>query len=335
MSIGEADNCIPHFDERRRSLRRRDFLRLGLAVSFAVAAAPALAATRRLVFIHGRAQQGLDAAALKSEWLGALKRGAQTLGREFPDGIDVAFPYYGDKLDEFSRTFDIRLASEVQTRSNNPVDNEFLAFQAEVAEAVRQRAGVTDEQVDMEYGPNPRPRGPLNWEWVQAILRALDKHGGGMSRKALEVFTRDVFLYTTRPNVREEIDRIVSAALTEEPAVVVGHSLGSVVAYSVLRTDTRQLRVPLCVTVGSPLGIRPIRDQFRPLRSPKPVGTWYNAFDPRDVVALFPLDEANFPVTPRIDNYAMVQNHTDNRHGIIGYLDDRDVAGRILTALGA
>ncbi len=52
-------------------------------------------------------------------------------------------------------------------------------------------------------------------------------------------------------------------------------------------------------------------------------------------MALFPLDEANFPVTPRIENYALVQNHTDNRHGIIGYLDDRDVAGRILTSLGA
>jgi hypothetical protein len=30
-----------------------------------------------------------------------------------------------------------------------------------------------------------------------------------------------------------------------------------------------------------------------------------------------------------------VRNHTDNRHGISGYLDDREVAGRILAALGA
>jgi hypothetical protein len=30
-----------------------------------------------------------------------------------------------------------------------------------------------------------------------------------------------------------------------------------------------------------------------------------------------------------------VKNHTDNRHGIAGYLDDPVVATRILNALGA
>ena len=194
----------------------------------------------------------VDPAALRSEWLTALRRGAQTLDREFPESVEVAFPYYGDKLDGLTRQFDIPLTSDVRARGGGPLDEEFLVFQAEVAEAVRLRAGVTDEQVDAEYGPNPRPRGPLNWEWVHAILSAIDKHGGGMSQRALEVFTRDVFVYTTRADVREAIDLIVSAALSEEPAVVVGHSLGSVVAYSVLRSDTRALNVPLCVTVGSP-----------------------------------------------------------------------------------
>jgi pimeloyl-ACP methyl ester carboxylesterase len=174
----------------------------------------------------------------------------------------------------------------------------------------------------------------LNWEWVQAILRAVDMHGGGMSQSALEMFTRDVFLYTTRAGVRDEIDRIVAAALTEQPTVVVGHSLGSVVAYSVLVTDRRALRVPLYLTVGCPLGIRAIRDQFRPLKFPVPVKSWYNAFDTRDVVALNPLDRSNFPVNPDIVNYSSVRNQTDNRHGIVGYLDDSAVADKILSALG-
>ena len=70
-------------------------------------------------------------------------------------------------------------------------------------------------------------------------------------------------------------------------------------------------------------------------RYPKPVKVWFNAFDTRDVVALYPLDGANFPVTPAIENYAGVNNHTDNRHGIAGYLDDPVVAKRILGALAA
>jgi hypothetical protein len=287
----------------------------------------------RLVLVHGRGQQGLDPSKLKSDWLETLRRGAQKHGRTLADTLDVAFPYYGDTLDKFAREYNVPLTSDIQTRGSQ-VDDEFLVFQAEIAEALRQRSGVTDAQVDAEYGANAKPKGPLNWEWVQAILRALDKHGGGMSQTALELLTRDVFLYTTRAGVRDEIDRIVAGTLTEQPTVVVAHSLGSIVAYSVLRSDRRSLRIPLFLTVGCPLGVRPIRDQFRPLRFPLPVKAWLNAFDTRDVVALYPLDKANFPVTPEVDNYPDVKNSTDNRHGIAGYLDDSQVAKRLLDSLG-
>jgi hypothetical protein len=316
-------------------LNRREMLRLALASVMLgmIPTARGAPATARLVLVHGRAQQGQDPALLKSQWIDALKKGAQAVGCALPNGIDIAFPYYGDTLEKLTREFDIPLTSDIHTRGTQ-VDDEFLAFQAELAEALRQGAGVTDAQVDVEYGPNPKPKGPLNREWVQAILRALDKHAGGVSQVALESFTRDVFLYTTRAGVREEIDQIVAAALTEEPTVVVGHSLGSVVAYNVLRSDKRNLRVPLYATVGCPLAIRPIRDQFRPLKFPAPVGAWFNAFDDRDVVALYALDPANFAVTPAVDNYSKVKNHTANRHGIAGYLDDPVVAKRILNALG-
>jgi pimeloyl-ACP methyl ester carboxylesterase len=320
----------------RHEYNRRDLLAFGMVCAAAgvVPGAELGAATSpRLVFVHGRGQQGLHPDQLKSEWLDALRQGAQRSGRLFPAEVDVAFPYYGDILESFARAFEIPLTTDIQTKGSQ-VNDEFLAFQAELAEALRQRAGVTDAQVDAEYGSNPKPRGPLNWEWVQAILRAIDRYGGGISQAALETFTRDVFLYTTRAGVRDEIDRIVRGALTEDPTIVVGHSLGSVVAYNVLRSGPRTLRVPLFITVGCPLGLRAVRNQLRPLRSPSPVKAWYNAFDTRDIVALYPLDATNFPVTPAIENYNLVKNHTDNRHGIAGYLDDPEVAKRILTALG-
>ena len=71
------------------------------------------------------------------------------------------------------------------------------------------------------------------------------------------------------------------------------------VAYNVLRADTQALNVSLFTTFGSPLGIRAIRDQLVPLAFPAHVRAWYNAYDTRDVVALFPLDNDNFPVSPR------------------------------------
>jgi hypothetical protein len=287
----------------------------------------------KLLFVHGRGQGGQDPTQLQAQWIEALSRGAQSVGRVLPKTIEVAFPYYGDTLDRFVTQFDLPLTSQVAARGGG-ADNEFLAFQADIAQAIRQKAGVTDDEVAAEYGNNPQPRWPLNWQWVQAIFRSIDKYGSGMSQAAIEAFTRDVFLYTTRAGVRDAVDDIIKRQLTDQPTVVVGHSLGSIVAYNVLRSDSRSLQVPLLVTVGSPLGIRAVRDQLVPLKFPK-AHIWYNAFDGRDVVALYPLDTDNFPLTPSIINNGKVKNHTDNRHGIIGYLDDNEVAQKILDELGS
>ena len=66
---------------------------------------------------------------------------------------------------------------------------------------------------------------------------------------------------------------------------------------------------------------------------PAAVGRWYSAFDQRDVVSLYPLDDQNFPVGGTITNNDSVRNQTDNRHGIVGYLNDPAVVAQIL--LGA
>jgi hypothetical protein len=312
--------------------RRRLLTYASLGIALADISAALGATPPRLVLVHGRSQQGLNPEDLKSQWLQALGEGARAAGRKLPDHLDVAFPYYGDKLDYFARQDDIPLTSDIQTRGARANDD-FLTFQAAAADELRKKAGVSDSEVNAEYGANPKAKGPLNWEWVQAMLRAIDKHAGGMSQAAIEEFLRDVFLYTTRAGVRDAIDDIVAGSLTDKPTIVVGHSLGSVVAYNILRTDRRALQVPLYVSVGCPLGIRAVRDQLRPLKFPPPVTAWYNAFDSRDVVALFPLDQANFPVTPAVENYGMVKNHTDNRHGIAGYLDDPTVASRLVQGL--
>lgn len=81
---------------------------------------------------------------------------------------------------------------------------------------------------------------------------------------------------------------------------------------------------------------RLVRARLLPLRFPSPpLGTWYNAFDARDCLALYPLDQDNFPVTPAIENYRGVRNPTNDRHGIVGYLDDPNIAKKILDALDA
>lgn len=322
---------------RGLAMKRRDLLTAAGAGLATFVARKTLAASDpapvRLVLVHGRSQQGFDPAVLKATWLETLRHGATKINRTLPDNLDVAFPFYGDKLDEFARQFEIPLTTDIQTKGSS-VDDDFLNFQAEVAEEMRRQSGVTDAQVQDQFGVNPTEKGPQNWAWVQAIIRAINRNAGGVSQSFIEKFMRDVYLYTTQSGVRDAIDNIVASDIIESPCVIIGHSLGSVVAYHVLRTDRRALDVRAFVTVGSPLGIRAIRDRFRPIGFPSKTKLWYNAFDPRDVVALYPLDAANFPINPTVENYANVLNATDNRHGIVGYLDDVDVAKHILDALG-
>jgi hypothetical protein len=91
--------------------------------------------------------------------------------------------------------------------------------------------------------------------------------------------------------------------------------------------------VPLYVTVGSPLGVGAIKQLIGRPRHPECAKGWFNAMDPRDVVALHPLDNAHFRVDPAIENKTDVDNATENRHGISGYLSDPEIARRIHAAL--
>lgn len=321
----------------KHNCNRRHFLTTiaSLAVLGLLRPQPSLAQPRpgRIVFIHGRSQQGLDQQELKTTWIETLKEGAALDGRSIPETVNFVFPYYGDTLDQITQEFEVPITEDIQTRGS-AVDFGFLEFQAQVAEDLRKAAGISETEVDLEYGNNVKPRGPQNWEWVQAILRTLDKHAEGLVQSVLETFMRDVYLYTRFPGVSQAIDRIVIKELNREPAIVIGHSLGSVVAYNILQTQADSLNVPLFVTVGSPLAIRSIRDQYRPISNPRPVRSWFNAYDKRDVVALYPLDEKNFRIAPAITNFDGVRNQTDNRHGIVGYLNDKQVAARVLDALG-
>ncbi|WP_299770850.1 alpha/beta hydrolase [uncultured Tateyamaria sp.] len=285
----------------------------------------------RLLFVHGRAQGGRDAQEIRNEWVAAFQEGARAAGVAPPSNVDVRLPFYGDELDRLTREFSVPLASEITTKGNKAQDD-FLTFQEEIANEMRRGAGIEDDQVDELYGDNPREKGPQNWEWVQAIIAALDKHAGSLSTDAIELFLRDVFLYISYTSVQNSINAIVTAQMSSQPTVVVAHSLGTVVTYNIL-SQGAVYDVPLFVTLGSPLGIRAIRRKFSPIRHPASVDTWVNAMDTRDIVALHPLDQDNFDVRPAISNIVSIRNQTRNRHGISGYLDKPSVVSKVVAAL--
>lgn len=293
---------------------------------------------RQLVFVHGRSQQGRDSIALKSEWVGAWKEGLAKSGLELPIGEDrIRFPFYGDTLDQMSGGLPPEEAARIVLRGERPLppsEDDFLnAWLAEL----KTRAGIDDAEVGEALRAG-QTRGVQNWSWVQAILQVLDRKVPGASGLTVAIATRDVYQYLHNSTFRQVMDGGVQSAFTPgTETVVVGHSLGTIVAYNVLAKLDRAvgIRVPLFMTLGSPLGVTVVKECIKPLVYPPCVESWVNALDERDVVALFPLDSRNFEVIPRIENVTSLTNDTANRHGITGYLNDATVAKRIHQALTA
>jgi hypothetical protein len=283
-----------------------------------------------LVFIHGRSQEGKDPVALQTTWEDAFDEGLSNAGLSRPLGLKIGFPYYGDTLDTLVEQFKAPLVADVTERGAEQDDDE-AAFRGEFLAEIAKSAGISDDEIEACFeGDVVQERGVMNWRWVHAILKALDQ-SKNIGEVALDAFTRDVFLYLTKKAVRRRIDEIVAPHVTGEPCVIVGHSLGSVVGYNVLRDTSNN--VVRYITVGSPLGVKAIKSRLKTIEMPASTATWYNARDKHDVVSLYPLNQEHFAITPKVENYNEVDNKTDNQHGIIGYLPDPWVARAIHDAL--
>jgi hypothetical protein len=281
----------------------------------------------RLVFVHGRGQAKKNPNTLCEAWKAALMKGSRENG--LPKGLDIRFPFYGKLLQDHVD----RAASGVRAvaRGGGAIEPDPIA--GEMLLEIAERAGVTEDDIAAELTDHAVARGPENWPWVRAAARAVAKRLPALAADTLEAFVRDVHTYLSVLLVTEEVNECVRRELDGGPAVVVGHSLGSVVAYQVLHELGDRIEVPLFVTVGSPLGIPVVKSYFhdRPGKPPN-VRRWVNGSDERDPVALYArLDRDSFAAG--IDNFTDVHNPRDNPHGIEGYLADEVIATEVLDAV--
>jgi hypothetical protein len=302
---------------------------------------------RQLVFIHGRAQQHKDPDGLKLEWIQAWESGLAKSGLEIPiPASSIRFPYFGETLDQLVHGVDEAEAAQVIVRGGALGDQQIsdeqrrfmLEYAMELKKKLKAKHGINDDTIRSLVSPDIQERGILNWPWVQGILSALDRDVPMASDISVALFTNDVFQYLTNTAYSSIIDKGVQQAMpSDSESVVVSHSLGTVVAYRILHDQGSGAgwRVPLFVTLGSPLGVEVIRKHLAPIGFPACAKHWFNAMDDRDVVALWPLDKNSFNVNPAIENKTDVDNPSENRHNISGYLGDKEVARRIHDALVA
>lgn len=293
----------------------------------------------KVIFVHGRSQQDFSPQELRDIWLTAWEKGLEKSNLSLPPDDSIHIPYYADTL--------IKLMNEKPkkgevTRSGSDKVNEAKEleftkdFLKEIAMATHPNF---DERMDIKAMVEAERDSPLNWESVQKLLDFLDKKKI-FGKWPIKLATKDVFHYLTRAHIKEAVNKEIEDVMDKTPCVVVGHSLGSIVTYLVLKNNP-QYHVKKYITIGSPLGISSLKKYLEePLVMPSCIkgdtaDRWYNVYDERDYVALNPLDRKHFNNGFDIVNSTHVDNHTDNRHGIAGYLDDEIIAKIIYDAMFA
>lgn len=288
---------------------------------------------KQLVMIHGRSQQEKDSIALKQFWIDSLKKGMAKIGKDLPiTPDDIRFPYYGDTLAQLCDGEPASTAAQIVVRGEIDDSAERMFAAAMIKDLARQ-LGITEAEAQQYMDGTVKSRGIENWPVVLGFLRALDKHVPGAGSASIALATHDVYQYLRTFGIAQEINAGVIKAFTPgADTVVVSHSLGTIVAYEVLKELGTGFKVPQHITLGSPLAIPAVKQALAPMSKPACVGEWFNGRDPVDVVALYPMKTDDFPIKP-IKDEVKVANFTENHHSIEGYLEFPAVAQWIYDAL--
>jgi hypothetical protein len=175
---------------------------------------------------------------------------------------------------------------------------------------------------------------------VSAVQRALDalSHGrffAGVSDSLLVFSLKQVRRYFDDDGLRAKITNRVAQAIGPDTKVVIGHSLGSVVAYEVLCAHP-EWEINAFITLGSPLGLRNVVfDKLRPVPEngqgvwPSCVSTWTNLADGGDVVAL--VRELSLRFGPGVHDLRV--SNGARMHDITSYLTAKETGNAIAEGL--
>jgi hypothetical protein len=196
------------------------------------------------------------------------------------------------------------------------------------------------------------PSSVLGIPFITGALQFLSRKTG-IPGAIIRRHLADVAYYIGLPDMRNTVLNVVrneieAYAGPDDGLVVVSHSLGSIVAYDLLADPNNSLgqrNVKLLVTAGSPLGLGLVKANVLgkvdgepaavPSTLPDTRGSWINAYDALDIVALV------HPLAPEFTEHAdgqIVDERTfnpSNPHAIIDYLADPDIAAPISRKLTA
>jgi hypothetical protein len=239
----------------------------------------------RIVGIHGIGQQFRGDYALRTAWLDAIRDGLVRAGypavAEGLESSDLRVAFFGD-------LFRPPGSMSVQGPPFGPADIQ-AGQERDLLSALFEGAVAQDPSLGV-------PRGAMGagGQTVQLMLDRLTRTPA-LARVAQRAFIgnlKQVTAFLRDGTVKKDVLARLHASVGPGTRVLIGHSLGSVVAYEYL-CQHKPASMELLVTLGSPLGIpNVIFEKLTPAPAagagawPGSVAEWVNVSDPNDIVAL-------------------------------------------------
>ncbi len=296
---------------------------------------------RKLIFVHGINNESYTPAEIQKEWSEALKSQLIGEGKKWWDNVEIRTAYYANVLhsEEQSWKQDIEVTTRmsVDSPASDYADDAIASMYLELQNAYNLDNETVAAELDYEdeIAAVSRMAAGIHKKWLKAIARALEKvipsAGNGLAR----TFLSQAAAYLNKPGVFESINELVNDQVfhnlqSNEKTVVVSHSLGTIISYVLLRRLQTSDKIPLFVTLGSPLGIKIVKDRINgPYIRPPSVSKWINGSDPEDFVALHPtLNEETFGPA-NIINIESIENGYEDAHSISRYLQEERIAREI------
>lgn len=306
-----------------------------------------------IVLVHGIDQQQKSSDKLESAWLPALAGGVRVAGfSDIADRIwrDAGKPgSLGTRMAFYGNQFLVSGQQGDDPGEFNPEEAAFVEALAEewlrhVVEratkdkvretGVRELAFVT-KQMGTEQGAGSVVRSTVA---SLAKISWFAPFGMGLAERFVNRALAQVTRYLTHDSVRSAVLESVFKLIGPETKIIIGHSLGSVVAYEA--AHLMQQPLPLLITLGSPLGLQSIvyqRLRPQPPAFPSNLKRWVNVADRDDFIAAEPdlkgLFSAGIPSAAVFESGYTVDNGADP-HNADFYLSKAQVGkavGEVLT----
>ncbi len=204
---------------------------------------------------------------------------------------------------------------------------------AEAAPASAARATAPGQFEIASWLPDPVKEAIIRKAAMEAYYFLFDK----------EYERADGARYKVRNELRDRLLKDLHAAkATAEKIVIVSHSMGTMIAYDVLRNVADCPQVETLITLGSPLGITEVQDELRAFDVDEvdfpatKLGRWINVYDPRDpICGLDPRFANDFkPVNGKKVEDIEESNWGDWRHTITHYLAGVKFRAALAASLG-